>query len=104
MSHDSHFLPAKIYVKSIIALLILTVLTVVVAKPISGFDAGVLNVFIAMSIATVKATIVLAFFMQLKYSNKLFLAIILTGVLFLCIMFGFCYLDITSRAFQPSTL
>ena len=104
MSGGHHFLPAKIYVNAIVVLLILTVITVGVAKPVSGFDAGIFNVFIAMLIATIKATIVLAFFMQLKYSNKLFLAIILTGVFFLFIMFGFSYLDIASRAFQPSTL
>ena len=104
MSGGHHFLPAKIYVNAIIALLVLTVITVGVAKPVSGFDAGIFNTFIAMLIATVKATIVLAFFMQLKYSNKFFLAIILMGVFFLFIMFGFSYLDIASRAFQPSTL
>lgn len=104
MSGGHHFLPAKIYVNAIIALLVLTVITVGVAKPVSGFDAGIFNTFIAMLIATVKATIVLAFFMQLKYSNKFFLAIILMGVFFVFIMFGFSYLDIASRAFQPSTL
>ena len=100
--HD--MVPAKIYVNSILALLVLTVVTVIVAKPISGFDAGLLNTFIAMFIATIKATIVLAFFMQLKYSSKLFLVIVLTGVFFLFIMFGFCYFDIVSRVFEDSTL
>ena len=104
MSGGHHFLPAKIYINAILALLILTVITVGVAKPVSGFDVGILNTLIAMFVATVKASIVLAFFMQLKYSNKFFLVIILTGVFFVFIMFGFCYFDIASRVFQPSTL
>ena len=104
MGDGHHFVPARVYLNSILALLVLTVLTVGVAKPISGFDAGLFNTFIAMLIATIKATIVLAFFMQLKYSNKLFLVIILTGVFFVFIMFGFSYFDIVSRVVQTNTL
>jgi hypothetical protein len=40
----------------------------------------------------------------LKYDNKLYLAIFLTGVFFLVILFSFSVVDIYSRAFVGSTL
>lgn len=85
-------------------LLFLTVVTVLVAKPVSGFDAGFLNVFIAFFIATVKASFVGAFFMQLKYENKLYLVIILSGVFFLLTIFGFVGFDVATRVIEVSPL
>ena len=47
-----HFIPFKTYLKVFGALLLLTILTVAVAKPVSGFDAGALNAAIAMFICS----------------------------------------------------
>lgn len=99
-----HIVPIQTYLKILGALVVLTVLTVLVAKPVSGFDAGVLNAFIAFAIATVKAVLVLAVFMGLKYDKKLNLAILLTGVFFLIVMLTFCVVDIYSRIRVESTL
>ena len=99
-----HIVPLKTYLYVLLALFGLTVLTVAVAKPVSGFDAGLLNAFIAFTIATVKAALVLAIFMGLKYDNKLNLAIILSGVFFLIVMFAFSVLDIYTRIHVNSTL
>ena len=85
-------------------LLVLTVLTVAVAKPVTGVDFGFLNTFIAMLIATVKASLVLAIFMHLKYDNKLNLMVFLTGVFFLLVLFAFTYTDIVSRIPVFSTM
>ena len=112
MSHDSsvkqhdghHILPLNTYLKVLVALLILTVLTVAVAKPVSGFDAGVMNAFIAFLVATVKAVLVMAIFMGLKYDKKLHLVIFLTGVFFLVVMILFSVLDIYTRVHVNSTL
>jgi len=99
-----HIVPLKTYLMVLAVLMILTVLTVAVAKPVSGFDAGILNAFIAFAIASVKAGLVLAIFMGLKYDNKLHLAIFLTGVFFLIVMFAFSVLDIYTRLHVTSTL
>jgi cytochrome c oxidase subunit 4 len=99
-----HVLPISVYGKILAVLLVLTVLTVLVAKPVSGFDAGVFNAFIAFAIASVKAGLVLAIFMGLKYDKKLNLVIFLTGVFFLVVMFAFSVLDIYTRAHVDSTL
>jgi cytochrome c oxidase subunit IV len=104
--HSEHHFIASLssYRKVLIALLILTVLTVAVARPVSGFDAGILNTFIAFAIASVKAGLVLSIFMGLKYDNKLHLAIFITAVFFLAVMLSFTVLDIYTRIYASSTL
>lgn len=99
-----HIVSPKVYLQVIGLLLLLTVATVLVAKPVSGFNAGIFNAFIAFAIATIKAAFVLAIFMGLKYDKKLNLVIILTGVFFLLVMFGFSVLDIYTRVNVNSTL
>ena len=103
-THAHHITPKTTLYKVLGALLVLTFLTVVVAKPVSGMDLGVLNGAIAVLIATVKATLVAAIFMGLKYDDKLYLALILTGVFFLILLLAFCITDIYTRVLEISPL
>ena len=100
MSSSHHIVPFNVYIKVLSTLLFLTVLTVAAAQ----MDFGVFNVLIAMGIATVKAALVLLFFMHLKYDNKLFLVIFLTGVFLLVILFLFCEFDVLTRVPESSVL
>lgn len=107
--HTHHIVPASTYLKVLIALLVLTVLTVVAAPPFWArfgvhIDLGVFSAILAFAIATTKATLVLAIFMGLKYDNKLNLAIFLTGIFFLGLLALVCFTDIYSRAPVSSTL
>lgn len=102
--HGHHIVPIATYAKILAALVILTVLTVAVARPVSGFDAGILNAGIAFLIASIKAGLVLAIFMGLKYDKKLHFAIFLSAVFFLAVMFTFSVLDIYTRIHVESTL
>src|SRR6185437_10515520 len=104
--HDEHHfvVPLGNYIKALIALLFLTFLTVIVARPVSGFDAGIFNALIAFLIATVKGAIVLGIFMGLKYDKKMNLVVFLMGVFFLLVMLSFCILDIYTRIHVVSTL
>jgi len=95
-----HLSPFSLYLKVIITLFILTFLTVWVAQ----FDFGFMNTFVAMLIATIKATIVLAFFMHLKYDGKLYPAIVVTAVFFVFILYLFTEIDIVTRISESSTL
>ena len=105
MGQDSHHVvPFKVYLNVLLALLFLTVVTVLVAKPVSGFDAGFLNAFIAMAIASVKAGLVAAYFMHLKYENKLNLSILLIAVFFVVVLFAFCWIDIVTRVKEFNVL
>ena len=97
---ENHIVSFSLYTKVLSTLLVLTVLTVLVAQ----MDFGVFNVLIAMGIASVKAVLVLLFFMHLKYDNKLFPVIFFTGVFFLAILFLFCEFDIITRIPESSVL
>ena len=100
MSAHNHIVPLKVYIRVISALLVLTVLTVAVAQ----VDFGFLNVVMAMGIATIKAGLVLLFFMHLKYDDKLFPVIFLISVFFLLVLFLFCELDILTRVPESPVL
>jgi cytochrome c oxidase subunit 4 len=102
--HSHHIVPIGTYMKILGALVALTILTVAVAKPVSGFDAGILNAAIAFLIASIKAGLVLAIFMGLKYDKKLHLAIFIAAVFFLAVMYTFSVLDIYTRIHVESTL
>lgn len=72
------------------ALLVLTLLTVLATK----IDLGrSLNLALAMAIATVKATLVIMFFMHLVF-DKLFHTIgVLAGIFFAALFVGFILMD-----------
>ena len=106
MAHGTghHITPLSTYLKVLGALLVLTVITVAVAKPVTGVDFGILNAAVAMAIASVKAGLVLLIFMGLKFDDKLYLVLFFTSIFFLVILFAFSVLDIYSRIFVNSTL
>ena len=96
----NHIVPFKIYFNVLMSLLILTVLTVVVAQ----IDFGIFNVFLAFLIATVKAGLVLLYFMHLKYDDKIYWVVFGSAVFFVIVLFGFSKLDLMTRLFQGSVL
>jgi cytochrome c oxidase subunit 4 len=67
-------------------------------------DFGMMNTVIAFAIASVKAVLVLAFFMHLKYDNMLNRVIIGTAVFFLIVLWLFSTVDIASRVLENSPL
>ena len=80
----THIVPFKTQFLVLVALLLLTVITVAVTQ----LEFGAANTLVAMLIAGTKAIIVLAFYMHLKYEKKL-LPMLVTGVVivFLLVMF-----------------
>lgn len=83
----------KVYLGILIALLILTVITVFVA----GFDFGSLNVIVAMAIATIKASLVALVFMHLRHDKPVNAIIFLSALLFLSFLLILCLIDVNSR-------
>ena len=73
-----HIVPAKVYASILGALLFLTFITVWVAQ----FDFGFANMIVAMGVATLKALLVMAFFMHLKYEGLMPRVIIGNGFFF----------------------
>lgn len=101
MSGEHHAIPVKVFVNVFLALIGLTLLTVVTAKMM---DFGSFNVFVAFSIAAAKGFLVLAYFMHLKFDEKLFRWIIISSFGFVLLLFVICIGDIASRVLQQSTL
>jgi cytochrome c oxidase subunit 4 len=76
-----------------IGLMALTATTVAVAK----IDLGFLNVAVAMAVASAKASLVIFFFMHLKYENRLIKGMVLTAFVILAIAIGFTFFDVGYR-------
>jgi cytochrome c oxidase subunit IV len=92
-AHEHEHGGTAVYTKTLIALLILTALTVIAA----GFDFGQANVVIALAIATIKGSLVVLFFMHLRWDKPLNAIIVMAGFLFLGIFLMFTLLDFDSR-------
>lgn len=84
---------AGVYVKTLVALLVLTAITF----GASYIDFGSGNVVIALFIATIKASIVALFFMHLRHERPVNSIIALAGFLFLGIFLMFCFMDQDTR-------
>lgn len=95
-----HIIPFRVYVGVFGVLLAMTFLTVVAAQ----FNFGEWNTVIAMLIASIKAGFVLAFFMHLKYDNKLFVVCFGTAIFFLITLYFFSWFDIYTRILPHSIL
>jgi len=81
----------KIYFAVLVCLLILTFITVAASKV--QFGSGMVNVVIALSIATVKASLVALFFMHLIHDRPMNAIILVSSFIFLGIFLGFSYGD-----------
>jgi cytochrome c oxidase subunit IV len=90
--HDEHGGPA-LYVKILVTLLILTGITVGAAY----IDLGSGNVVVALTIATIKASLVALFFMHLRWEKPVNSIIAVAGFLFLGIFLMFDLIDADSR-------
>lgn len=77
-----HVVPESTFLKILVALLVLTVVTVLAAQ----VDLGKWNIVGALFIATVKATLVIAVFMHGKYENKIILTYMIIPFVLLAVM------------------
>jgi cytochrome c oxidase subunit 4 len=81
------------YVAVFAALLVGTAATVEVAY----YDFGFFNVIIALSIAVAKASLVVWFFMGVRYNTPLTKVVVVAGFFWLFIMFGLGMSDYLTR-------
>lgn len=92
MGHH-HVSSSAMFVNVLIALLILTGITV----GASQIDFGAANMLIAMFIACIKASLVMAFFMHLKWDTAINKIVFLGSFLFLALLFIFTIADHATR-------
>jgi len=88
--HDSGI---RIYLVVWGALVVLTAVTVAV----SYVHLGMMNVVVALLVASVKASLVALFFMHLRYESKLVWGFALTPVFFLVLIIAGTLLDTSFR-------
>jgi len=92
-----HISPPRIYYGIFGTLMALTAITVV-----AGFiNLGALNFPVALGIAVIKATLVILFFMHVKYSSRLTKLVVVSGFFFLVVLIGLTMADYASREWLP---
>ena len=91
--HTEHIVKPGTYMAIIISLLILTGLTVYAAY----VNLGKYNIVVALAIATLKAMLVVLFFMHAKYSPRRTQLVIIAGVFWLALLLFMTLSDYVSR-------
>ncbi|GEM_PF-1902609 len=88
-----HHVPKETLFKVFGALVFLTLLTVAASR----VHLGPFNVPVAIGIAAVKASLVVTFFMALKYDNKVNALVMMIGVIFVGVFLTFTLFDTAFR-------
>lgn len=96
---SGHVAPKSLYYSIFIALIFGTFLTVVVAK----IDLGAFNNVAMLAIACAKASLVVLFFMHVKWSSRLTWVVVASGIFWLLIMFTLTMNDYMTRGWVPGT-
>jgi cytochrome c oxidase subunit 4 len=88
-----HVVPKSLYLTIFGLLMVLTAATVGLAF----VDLGVMNIAVALAVAVVKASLVVLFFMHVKYSSRLVQLVVLASIVWLLILFGITLSDYITR-------
>lgn len=91
--HDADFAhpsPPRTLLATFSALILLTILTVVLA---AAFDLGRFEVWVSLGIATVKATLVILFFMHMLHDKPFNALFFLSSLLFVALFIGITLMD-----------
>jgi cytochrome c oxidase subunit IV len=89
--------PRQVYYRIFASLLVLTLLTVGLAF----IDLGPLNTIIALTIAVGKATLVLLFFMHVRYSSHVIWVFVGAGVFWVGMLLVLTMSDYVTRGWLP---
>ena len=98
--HDfAHPMPVPVLLAVFFALTLLTIVTVAQAS----FDFGSWDVLIVMGIATIKACLVIAFFMHLAFDKPFNMIVFMSSFVFvgLFVIFTLSDSQLTSSSFEP---
>lgn len=90
---EPHVVPLSVYLAVGLSLLVLTAVTVAVAS----VNLGPFNLVVAITIASIKASLVALFFMHLFYDNKLFMTVFLSAIMFLAVFIILTMFDTERR-------
>ena len=98
--HDAHVhvVPFRVLLAVWAALMVLTVVTVAA----TWVDLGNFNLWIALEIATVKATLVLLYFMHMRYDRPFNAVVFFSALAFVALFIGIALID--TGAYQPELI
>jgi len=91
---SEHIVSLKVYFTIFLALMVGTALTVWAG--LQDFP-GPLNVIVALTIAVVKATLVVLYFMHVRYSSRLIWVVFASALFWLGILFALTFGDYWTR-------
>ena len=91
---SEHIVQKKTYFVIFGALMVLTAATVLVAQ----YDLGRWNAIVAMTIAVLKATLVVLYFMHVRYSSRLIWVIFASALFWMGILFALTLSDYWTRS------
>jgi cytochrome c oxidase subunit IV len=95
---SEYIVQPRVYIAIFLALMVGTGLTVLAA--FRDFP-GPLNAVVALTIAVVKATLVILYFMHVRYSSRLIWLVIGSALFWLAIMFALTISDYWTRTWLP---
>ncbi len=90
-----HLVPVSTLLLTGLALVVLTVITVATHY----VDLGEANIYIALVIAGIKASLVCAFFMHLRWDRPFNLLVLVAAILFVVLMMSFSMMDVDANSF-----
>ena len=93
---SEHIVPTRVYYLIFAALMVGTYLTVQAAF----IDLGAFNTVVALAIACVKGTLVILFFMHVKYSTRLTWAVVVGSIFWLGILLALTFSDYLTRPWR----
>ena len=93
---EHHVVPVSVYIGVFLALIVLTVVTAWIAT----VDLGVFNFTVAIGIALLKASLVILYFMHVKYSDKLTKMVIGSGLFTLLLLLFITMTDLWTRTWM----
>ena len=94
---SEHIVSRTVYFAIFGALMVFTALTVFAAFIDLDYIFHGANTVLALTIAVVKATLVVLYFMHVRYSSRLTWVIVVSGIFWLAIMFVFTASDYMTR-------
>jgi cytochrome c oxidase subunit 4 len=92
-----HIVPMSVYYRVFAALMVLLIITLFAAAFDLSHIWGPMNIIIAMTIAVVKAALVILYFMHVRYSSRLTWFFAGAAFIWLAIMFSITLADYFSR-------
>jgi cytochrome c oxidase subunit IV len=94
---SEHIVAKQTYVGVFAALMALLGATVAIAY----IHLGKLNIIVAMTIAVIKATLIILYFMHVRYSSRVLWVFVGAGFFWLMILFALSFSDFLTRGWLP---